>query len=199
MLLFYAVGAFGQAIPGSVELGMRSTTSVFGVAGFTGTGVGGQFRIGLMKKLNTEWFADWITTNVGSLAKRTDAHIGWSVMFYPFNYKQGDKFIPYIMAGHCFDYTKIRPYNVGNIDYADSAKQRWSSAVQAGIGAQYWLTKKFNITLSTQYMVHLGNDIDTDIENGELHLTEHKNLSLEGHLLVSLSFNIKFIRLWKKD
>ncbi|MGL4599812.1 MAG: hypothetical protein ACRCYO_19965, partial [Bacteroidia bacterium] len=39
----------------------------------------GQFRIRLTDRINTEWFADYISTNLNNLASRSDYHIGWSV------------------------------------------------------------------------------------------------------------------------
>ena len=56
---------------GTLELGMRNTLSLFENDGHTGIGVGGQFRLWVSKKLNTEWYADYIKTD-GSLIKNID-------------------------------------------------------------------------------------------------------------------------------
>ena len=71
---------------GRFSLGVRSSMSLFndGNAGI-GQGAGGQFRIQVNKKVNTEWFADYITSGIGDYANRKDGHIGWSVMFYMSN------------------------------------------------------------------------------------------------------------------
>lgn len=187
---------------GELQLGLRNTLSVFGDAGYPGYGVGGQFRLRLSKMLNTEWFADYFTTNLGGLGKRADGHIGWSVMFYPFNKLEGKKIQPYFLAGHCFDYTKVTPFSTVTLDRSGEAKSRWSSATQAGLGTHFFISDHFNLSLSAQYMIHLGKDIHADIhEHGgvpELHIEDnasHDN-TLEGHLLITLSLNIKIANLW---
>ena len=52
-------------------------------------------------------------------------------------------------------------------------------------------------------MIHLGNDIHTEIyeHNGhkEIHIEQHdanESLSLEGHLLFTISLNYKIADLW---
>lgn len=181
---------------GMLELGMRSTTSLFTDAGSPGMGFGGQFRLKFAKRLNTEWYADYITTDIQGSARRVDGHIGWSVMFYPFSdEKVHGKFNPYLIAGHCFDYTKVvennNPNNMG---------ERWSSAMQMGLGSHYNITDQFDVSLATQYMTHLGNDMHADVHTGggeqELHIEEHGHAGVEGHVLVTLSLNVKIADLW---
>src|SRR6476620_6775233 len=93
---------------GYFQLGVRNTVSAFSDDGATGFGYGGQFRIRVLSRVNTDWFADYITTDIAGLARREDLHIGWSVLTYPFNYQTTKgKVTPYILAGHCFDYTKV--------------------------------------------------------------------------------------------
>jgi opacity protein-like surface antigen len=185
---------------GTIQVGMRTTLSAFNHDASAGYGVGGQFRIWLTKKVNTEWFADFITTDLNGLGKRSDAHIGWSVMFYPFEGKLQSKFNPYIIAGHSFDYTKVTPFNTVTNLHTDEFKERWSGAVQAGLGAHWNITQKFNISLSTQYMIHLGNSIHTHTHevNGirELTIEEESGASMEGHLLTTLSLNVRLGDLW---
>ncbi|MCB0400562.1 MAG: hypothetical protein KDD41_00615 [Flavobacteriales bacterium] len=186
---------------GEFELGMRNTISTFGSTGNTGFGFGGQFRIRLSNRINTEWFADYFTENIDGLANRSDYHIGWSVMFYPMD-PVDKKVVPYILAGHCFDYTKIAPVYNPLTAATTQEVSRLSSATQAGLGAHIYLTEQFNLSLSGQYMIHLGNDIHTDIheENGhrEIHIEEPEKgaLSLEGHLLFTVSLNFKIGKLW---
>ena len=188
---------------GMLSLGGRTTVSLFNdhKNEMTGTGVGGQFRLRFSDAVNTDWFFDYITSDILNYAHRTDYHIGWSVLFYPINqldYFRQDgefkpKFRPYILAGHCFDYSRIE-------SKADATVygERWSSAVQAGLGTHLELSPRFDISLTGQYMIHLGNHIETDYNftTGELSFNEHKGASLAGHVLVTLSSNYKIAKLW---
>lgn len=186
---------------GKFELGLRTTVSAFGENGANGFGTGGQFRLMLGKKLNTEWFADFIQNDLSGLGKRNDAHIGWSVMFY---FLDEPKFYePYLVAGHCFDYTKVTPFSTLTEDRTQDIKSRWSSAAQLGFGNHFYINERFNLSLAAQYMVHLGKDIHTEIEekNGQdwLHVdyeTTNNKLTLEGHLLITLSLNVTIADLW---
>jgi len=188
---------------GMLSLGGRTTVSLFNdhKNEMTGTGVGGQFRLRFSDAVNTDWFFDYITSDILNYAYRTDYHIGWSVLFYPINqldYFRQDgefkpKFRPYILAGHCFDYSRIE-------SKADATVygERWSSAVQAGLGTHLELSPRFDISLTGQYMIHLGNHIETDYDftTGVLSFNEHKGASLAGHVLVTLSLNYKIAKLW---
>lgn len=193
---------------GMLSLGGRTTVSLFNdhKNEMTGTGVGGQFRLRFSDAVNTDWFFDYITSDILNYAHRTDYHIGWSVLFYPINHLAyfhqpkdfKPKFRPYILAGHCFDYSKIEAKDgISPLDGALYA-ERWSSAVQAGLGTHLELSPRFDISLTGQYMMHLGNHIETDYDftSGTLSFHEHKGASLAGHLLVTLSLNYKIAKLW---
>lgn len=179
---------------GKLMLGMRSTVSAFSDEGNGGMGVGGQFRLRLLKQLNTEWFADYITSDIDGLARRKDAHIGWSVMFYALNQDVPKKLNPYFLGGHCFDYTKVSK------NFAPEAQSRWSSAVHMGLGTHFNLTKRADLSLSSQYMIHLGKDIAAEKFTGPTGEQDVKvvkeDLGLEGHLFVTLSVNILVADLW---
>jgi len=184
---------------GKFELGMRTTISGFGSTNNVGTGFGGQFRIRLGKRLNTEWYADYITENIEGLARRNDYHIGWSVMIHPFN--ATEKLLnPYVIVGHCFDNTKVSSIDNGMLDYIPQSESRLSAATQLGIGTNINVSDKFDITLTSQYMVHLGNDVHADIleEGREVYIEKETggNLALEGHLLFTISVNYKIFNLW---
>ena len=106
-LLLLSYSSFGQREKesGQFSIGVRSTASTFSNENqkYFGWGTGGQLRLRLSEKVNTEWFADYIRSDIESVAQRTDFHIGWSVLFYPIeqhNPKQKLRF--YMMAGHCF-------------------------------------------------------------------------------------------------
>lgn len=211
LLLLLAVKGFSQsaqrqvddkfAKSGYMALGLRNTFSTFNGGGnYTGYGVGGHFRLMFGKRINSEWYADYISNNIGNMGHRTDYHIGWSVMYYvinPFVEHNSSQYIrlftPYVETGHCFDYGAVY------VNGASSpAAKRWSSALQAGVGTHINFTPRFDLTVKCQYMMHLGNEIHADVRNGALEVENHDHIDLEGHLLFSVSANYKFIRIWTK-
>src|SRR5690606_12150390 len=105
---------------------------------------------------------------------------------------------PYILAGHCFDFTKVDIFSDGV--QGVQSKNRWSSAVQMGLGTNLHVSERVNFGLSAQYMLHLGKDIHTHIhqENGKdiLHFKNDAHRGFEGHLFITLSMNIKIADLW---
>ncbi|MEX2485873.1 MAG: hypothetical protein WED10_14980 [Brumimicrobium sp.] len=203
-LLLFAVLAFnplqGQEVKenvnnsGWVSLGGRSTLSLFDHDG-AGIGTGGSFRVQLTHQVNTDWFADFITINQSNGVRSEYAHVGWSVMFYPFEEKgtAAKKVQPFIAAGHCFDYN-----NKTLIDDPSISRDRWGSAVQAGIGAHFNITERFDISLTSQYMIHLTDALELDDHDGHLGFHEHSHNALEGHLLTTVSINYKIFKVWKR-
>jgi len=206
LALAFPVILFSQAAAnkpgGQLSLGMRTTTSGFSSAGENfGFGYGGHWRLRINERINTEWYADYITTDLSGIGARRDVHIGWSVQFYMLYHEHpAKKLTPFFEAGHCFDHTQISAtftstglYNVG--------VQRWSSAVHTGIGMHYNFTDNFDLTAKAQYMNHLGNAIKTDVVDDAgtdvLIISQDKGLSLEGHLLATVSLNIVVGDLWK--
>ena len=177
---------------GIISGGVRTTISSFneGKTGSTGFGVGGQFRLQFADKVNSDWFFDYITSDIENFAHRTDYHIGWSVLFYPMK-NLTPKVRPYILAGHCFDYSNL----VDNSNRSNSI-ERWSSAVQGGIGAHVNLSERLDLSFVTQYMIHLGTDVHAEQENGAVVFHEEKGASLEGHLLFHVGINFKIADLW---
>ena len=155
-----------------------------------GFGVGGQFRLQFADRVNSDWFFDYITSDISDVATRTDYHIGWSVMYY-LTQDPATRLRPYLLAGHCFDYT-IFEDNSG----IELKKERFSSAVQAGAGVHLNLTERLDLSFVTQYMLHLGNELHAEVHNGHLHFHESHGSSFEGHLLFHLSINYKIADLW---
>jgi opacity protein-like surface antigen len=98
---------------------------------------------------------------------------------------------PYIIAGHCFDRTELRD----NSDKTNKINKN-SSAIQAGGGVHFNLTERFDITLTAQYMFHLGKDVHAHIENDKVNLHYKKGTGIEGHLLLNLGINYKISDLW---
>ena len=182
---------------GYFMLGVRNTISTFSDDGATGMGFGAQFRIRVTKGMNTDQFADYFVTNIGGLARRVDEHWGWSVLAYPFNTSTtAGKITPYVLAGHCFDYSKVSKNGADAM-----SKSKFSSAVQAGLGAHYNFTDRMDISLTAQYMMHLGYDIHTNIVDvdgkRDVIITKEKVSGIEGHLLINVSLNVRLVDLWK--
>lgn len=191
---------FAQEIPlkknssGIFSLGVRNTVSMFndGESDNRGLGAGGQFRVQLAERVNTDWFFDYINGNISDFASRDDYHIGWSVLYYVLNPEKTKKVKPYLLAGHCFDYSRQRA-----IVYPISSSKRWSSAVQGGIGSHINLTPRFDLSGTLQYMLHIGTSIHANKDTyGVVYFTKEKGLSSEGHLLLTFSLNYKIVDLW---
>ena len=180
---------------GYFQLGVRNAFSAFSDDGANGFGYGGQFRIRVLSRVNTDWFADYITTDIAGIAKREDMHIGWSILAYPFNCETvKGKITPYILAGHCFDYTKVSKNN------SPEFKEKWSSAVQAGLGAHYNITDRVDVSLTAQYMMHLGKNVQAEVfeidGQKEVLIQKNKVSGVEGHMLINLSFNVLLFDMW---
>ncbi len=198
LLLFAPILSFSQEINiknnrgGLLSLGTRSTVSAFNghEDESAGLGIGGQFRIQLADRVNTDWFADYITSDVSDLATRTDYHIGWSVLFYVTENPTA-RVKPYVLAGHCFDHTILQD----NSNFTNKA-QRWSSAVQGGIGTHFNLTPRLDLSLTAQYMLHLGTELHVEQGVSSIEFREENGASLEGHMLFNLSVNYKIADLW---
>jgi hypothetical protein len=184
---------------GRFMLGLRTTVSAFSDVGYYGLGTGGQFRIQLGPKLNTEWYYDHIQTDLGGLGRRVDEHIGWSVMYYALGQKTAKgKFTPYIEAGNCFDYTTVRV----NYTVSTAPLSRGSAAVHLGLGTHYNLSERTDITFKAQYMLHLGSGIEEEVHTDDI--TQAKTLiitkgspAIDGHLLLTCSVNFLVADLWK--
>ncbi len=195
LILFLSVHSLHSQVEiqnkGWLSLGVRSTLSGFSSDGF-GLGTGGQFRIQLSNSVNTDWFADYISINLDEKVRSDYYHIGWSVLFYPFESKEFNKKItPYILAGHCFDYNrKVEIQNTLNFE------DRWGSAIQTGLGCHYNFTKRLDLSLTLQYMMHLTSEIEFHEENNTITFVNHKDNFLEGHLLSTISLNYKIMKLW---
>lgn len=174
---------------GQLSLGGRSTLSLFDSDGW-GLGTGGQFRIQLSSRANTDWFADYISINVQDKIRSEYYHIGWSVLFYPI--KNTRNIQPYVLAGHCFDYNKK------TILTSNTSLNRWGSAVQGGLGTHIHLSKRFDISLTCQYMIHLTAELESVINASNVSIVKGNTNTFEGHMLSTLSVNYKLFHLWGK-
>ncbi|MDP6908016.1 MAG: hypothetical protein QF371_00860 [Flavobacteriales bacterium] len=179
---------------GIISGGMRTTISTFNHGNWqdVGTGAGGEFRLQLHDRVNTEWFADYLRSKIGNSGNRQDAHIGLSIMFYPLKDPSYKKLLkPYVVMGWCFDYTKV-----GENANPNNTYERWSAAIQTGIGNHINLTERFDITVIAQYMFHLGKHLEAHEQEGVFEIHEHGGLNLEGHLLFTVGVNYKIADLW---
>lgn len=185
---------------GQFSLGVRSTSRLFGYDDAVGLGSGGQFRFQFFDFLSTAFFADWMTIDLNGAGTRKDAHIGWSVLFYP---KKVGRIQPYLIAGHCFDYTEVTPLSNAYVDRSTEQISRWSSAVQAGIGTHLFLSNPMNLTFAAQYMLHVGQHLDYELmKTGDTYYLNttpsagSNESGTEGHLLLTLSLNYRIADLW---
>ncbi len=199
-MLFVSITSFARdkskerdAGSGNFSLGTRNTISMFSDDAATGIGIGGQARFQFNDRLNSEWYADYIPSQT-STTHRDDYHIGWSVMYYPGRNVHFDHVLqPYLIAGHCFDYSVVS--EVGN---KHNNADRFSSATQAGIGTHFNISKRFDCSLSAQYMLHFGKEIETEIssENGTVDIHRSEFVKPDGHFLLTLSFNYKLVNIF---
>lgn len=170
------------------SVGTRNSISFFNSDAAVGKGIGGQTRLQLSKRFNTEWYLDWIQSQT-SRSARNDYHIGWSLMYYPG--KQVD-FLqvlqPYLIAGHCFDKTQV--FEKGN---RSNQASRFSMATQAGLGTHINITPRFDCSVSGQYMLHFGKDIEAEETDGKLLIAKADHSHIDGHLLFTVSFNYKLL------
>ncbi|PLW95157.1 MAG: hypothetical protein C0592_00700 [Marinilabiliales bacterium] len=151
-------------------------------------GSGAQFRLQFSDKVNSDWFLDYLHGDLEDYGKRTDIHIGWSVLYYPLN-KKG--FVqPYILAGHCFEFLTISE----NMNAVNKV-QRTSASIQAGAGMHFHLSPRFDLSLETQYMMHFGPDIET-VSLLPVEFVKEEGLALQDHLLFHFSINYSVADLW---
>lgn len=176
---------------GQVSIGTRNTFSFFNDDEGMGKGIGGQFRIRLGRRLNSEWFFDYINSRNQVYTSRNDYHIGWSLLFYISQSSEKQLLQPYFIAGHCFDFSKIQ----AQADKSNAAS-RLSMATQAGAGTHIRIQPRFDCSLAAQYMLHFGKELSTRIENEEILIEKKSFTHPHGHLLFTISFNYQLGRLW---
>ena len=190
--LFAQEGSADESPVGSFSLGTRNTISMFSDDGGVGVGIGGQFRIQPGRRINTEWFFDYIPSKNKNITARQDYHFGWSIMYYPGETVDFSNLLqPYILAGHCFDFSKISEQK-NPANFAEC----WTMATQAGAGTHINITQSFDCSLSAQYMLHFGKEIVTTIDKDAVSFEKKAPAGPDGHLLFSVSFNYKLGHLW---
>jgi hypothetical protein len=177
---------------GVISLGARSSIGIVNDGKWQqpAFGVGGQFRIRFTDRVNSDWFFDYLTSDIKDYAWRTDYHIGWSMLYYLRDNLQA--FVqPYVVSGHCFENLKF----IDNVNPQNKAN-RWSASVQSGIGVHLNLTDRFDLSCEAQYMLHFGTKITATAPEGTAIFTKHKGFGIQDHILIHMSINYKIADLW---
>jgi hypothetical protein len=200
-LLLMAVSIPGMAQNtlegGRFGLGMRNTVNLWNENKMLGMGAGGQFKLAFSPRVNTDFFADIITSRGEALTYRKDYHIGWGVQFaLPKSGFGSHRLVPYLIAGQCFDLTKV------GFQLHSESPLVFSAAVQGGAGLSSFVHRNVELNLQLQYMMHLTQHVDLTygIDQGQLEVDYEieKGASTEGHLLATFSMTFYFLRLWRK-
>lgn len=182
---------------GILTFGTRSSVTLSPQGDNVGTGFGGVMRLKFSRRINSEWFADYITSNIAGLARKTDNQLGGAVLFYPFNsfVEQGRK-IPFLVLGQALVNSRITKNGLNG----ETASQ-WYPLANAGIGGHWYFTNKFDFSLSCQYMQPLGRGIEASEfsgSQGEREITINENVRTPGYFFLNLSFNATIADLWGK-
>lgn len=181
--------SFAQSTPfkPSIALGTRMTYSPIPSRNSMGNGLGGQFRLWLKPRLNTEWFLDYLVGNTAQLSRK-DFHIGWSVLLYAKNNCSFEKKLqPYLSVGHCFDKTIL-----SEIKDPTNVASRLTMATHAGLGTHINLLPQFDCSFTGLYMFHLGKELLTDLSGEKPIIYASAYNHFDGHLMLQVSFNYRF-------
>ncbi|MFQ5334445.1 MAG: hypothetical protein ACE5DN_00055 [Flavobacteriales bacterium] len=164
-----------------------------------GLGKGTAFRLQISKRLNSEWYGDFIRTQYKNKVFRWDRHLTNCLMYY---FRKLDdlehKIHPFISASvFCLDITEVEEVKP---DGGGQKMGRFSFSQQFGLGTHYYLTERADISVYAQYYAHLGNDIHVDEhDDGTIHIAEEKGrISLEGHMFLVFSVGYRLGDLWGK-
>lgn len=175
---------------GQLSLGVRSSWGLVYEHDWNrmSFGSGGQFRLRFSDKVNSDWFFDFLQGDLDDIGRRTDIHIGWSVLYYPL--QQKSFFQPYIVAGHCFEFLTMSENG-----HPDNEAQRKSASVQAGIGVHLHVAERTDLSFMSQYMMHFGTNIDI-LQTSPLVFNKPGGIALQDHILLNFSINYFITDLW---
>lgn len=179
---------------GRFGLGMRNAINLWGGNKMFGIGAGGQFKLSFSPRVNTDFFADIVSSKGQRNSFRNDYHIGWGVQFaLPKDGFGSHRLVPYVMAGQCFDLTEV------GVVWQVKSPLIFSAAVQGGLGLSSFVHRNVELNLQLQYMMHLTQHVHLDWDEYNLASYEvDKGASAEGHLLTTFSMTFYFLRLWGK-
>ncbi len=177
---------------GIFALGIRTGMAISNNDGwYFSPGWGAQTRIQASRHFNTEWYLEFFHGAYTDYAVRTDGHIGGLLMWYPQHRPQN--VAPFLCLGPNADYIKLRDrLNKENFT------SRWSLGAQAGIGMHITLTRRSDITISTQYMTHFGQSMALAVNESTVVTIPKSGSGLDGHILLNVSMNYKMADLWKR-
>ena len=180
---------------GLFSIGVRSglALSNSGDRWNVGQGLGLQCRVMPTRHINTEWYFEVLKGGYSENAVRTDGHIGALVLLYP--QRKLQRVAPFLAVGPNADYVQL----LDRLDLENKVS-RWSIGGQAGVGMHINLTHRADLTVSTQYMLHYGNELKLLVEGGdgiEVNLPKAGS-SIEGHFLFNISMNFLITDLWKR-
>ncbi len=187
---------------GYFSITFRSSVSMWSLNQWTlnGLGKGTALRLQFSKRLNSEWYGDFIRTQYKGKVIRWDRHLTNCLMYY---FRKLDtfkhKFHPFISASvFCLDITNVEI--VGQGGQRSQSMGRFSFSQQFGAGTHFFLTERCDLSVYAQYYNHLGNDIHVDIhDDGSFGLHAEKNrISLEGHMFFVFSVGYRMGDLWGK-
>lgn len=179
---------------GRFGIGMRNAVNLWGDNKMLGIGAGGQLKLAFSPRVNTDFFADLIDSKGERGSYRKDYHIGWAVQFGLFKGGFGSrKFVPYLMAGQCFDLTKV------GVVGQTASPLIFSAAVQGGAGVSSFVHRNVELNLQLQYMMHMTQHVHLNWDElGVASYDVGKGASAEGHLLTTFSVTFYFLNLWKR-
>ena len=179
---------------GRVGLGMRNAINLWGGNKMFGIGAGGQFKLAFSPRVNTDFFADVIDSKGENNSFRKDYHIGWGVQFaLPGQGFGSHKVVPYLMAGQCFDLTKV------GVAFQTQSPLVFSAAIQGGAGISSFVHKNVELNLQAQYMMHMTQHVHLNFDElGAATYDIDKGASAEGHFLTTFSVTFYFLSLWNR-
>jgi hypothetical protein len=195
MLVAHGVAAQSQDTKlqgGRVGIGMRNSVNLLGGNKMFGIGAGGQWKLSFGPRVNTDFFVDLIDSKGEHNSFRKDYHIGWGVQFaLPKSGFGSHRFVPYVIAGQCFDLTRV-----GVVTQTQSPLI-FSVAIQGGTGVSSFVHRSVELNLQLQYMMHMTQHVHLQFDEAGLATYEvEKGATTEGHLLLTFSMTFYLLQLW---
>lgn len=155
----------------------------------TSLGVGGQMRLQFSNRLNSEWFLDFSRSDVMPGITRTDYYFGSDLMIYL--RKNLRRIQPYAVVG-----PGIAAYRINSVTNGNNSASVFLPAAQAGLATHFNVTYRFDLSLTAQYIMEYGHDLETTLNGDEVTISRSTEKKFEGHPQLTLSMNFKIADLW---